>query len=434
MDFALLPPEVNSGRMYAGAGAGPLLSAASSWDALGTELHTAGMAYESVLTELGSGWAGPSAQAMAAAAAPYAQWMRTAAVQAEETAIAARAATTAYETAFAMTVPPPVIAANRSLLMSLVATNFLGQNTPAIAATEAQYYQMWAQDAAAMYGYAAGAATASRLDPFTPAPHTTNPAGTANQAAAITQAAGHTADGQGEGVLTAITQALENFSLQTATGSSMFAEAIGADAIVISEPAMELGIASAELAIDSMGTFGIDALGTFLIDAMGAAEVGQSLLQAAMAGALPMTASFASATSLSGLSVPLAWATAAPVMAGQAGVSLVSAGAVSVTSAASVTPAVAVGETAVPAAGMAAAGLAGRATAGVGRGRRGPIAGTIAPPSKARPDKPAERPVASAFGLLMGADVELRELAELRNAGILTDEEYAAEKRSLFGR
>ncbi len=41
--------------------------------------------------------------------------------------------------AFAMTVPPPVIAANRAELMALVATNFLGQNTPAIAATEAQY-------------------------------------------------------------------------------------------------------------------------------------------------------------------------------------------------------------------------------------------------------------------------------------------------------
>jgi hypothetical protein len=34
----------------------------------------------------------------------------------------------------------------------------------------------------------------------------------------------------------------------------------------------------------------------------------------------------------------------------------------------------------------------------------------------------------------MGADVELRELAELRSAGILTEDEYAAEKRALVGR
>ena len=42
----------------------------------------------------------------------------------------------------------------------------LGQNTPAIAATEAQYAEMWAQDAAAMYGYAGSSAAASQLTSF----------------------------------------------------------------------------------------------------------------------------------------------------------------------------------------------------------------------------------------------------------------------------
>jgi PPE-repeat protein len=68
------------------------------------------------------------------------------------------------------TVPPPIIAANRSLLMALVATNLFGQNTPAIAAAETQYAQMWAQDAAAMYGYAGSSASATTLTPFTPPP------------------------------------------------------------------------------------------------------------------------------------------------------------------------------------------------------------------------------------------------------------------------
>ena len=63
-----------------------------------------------------------------------------------------------------MTVPPPVIAANRALLLALVATNFFGQNTPAIMATEALYVEMWAQDAAAMYGYAGASSAASTLD------------------------------------------------------------------------------------------------------------------------------------------------------------------------------------------------------------------------------------------------------------------------------
>ena len=88
------------------------------------------------------------------AVTPYIDWMSTTAAQAEETANHARAAVAAYEAAFAMTVPPPVIAANRALLAALVATNFFGQNTPAIMATEALYAAMWAQDAAAMYGYA----------------------------------------------------------------------------------------------------------------------------------------------------------------------------------------------------------------------------------------------------------------------------------------
>ena len=41
MDFAVLPPEVNSGRMYAGAGSGPLMAAAAAWDGLAAELSSA---------------------------------------------------------------------------------------------------------------------------------------------------------------------------------------------------------------------------------------------------------------------------------------------------------------------------------------------------------------------------------------------------------
>ncbi len=115
---------------------------------------------------------------MAAAAAPYVAWMNTTAAQAEETGSQAKAAVAAYEAAFAATVPPPVIEANRALLMMLIATNILGQNTPAIAATEAHYMEMWAQDATAMYAYAGSSATASQLAPFTEPPQTTNTAGT----------------------------------------------------------------------------------------------------------------------------------------------------------------------------------------------------------------------------------------------------------------
>jgi PPE-repeat protein len=187
MDFGALPPEINSGRMYSGAGPGPLLTAAATWDELADELTSTASSYQSVVEGLGNSWQGPSSTSMAAAAAPYVAWMNATAAQAEETATQARAAVAAYEAAFAATVPPPVIVANRTLLMALIATNILGQNTPAIAATEAHYMQMWAQDAAAMYGYAGSASAATQLTPFTEPPQTTNPAAEPLQAAAVTQ-------------------------------------------------------------------------------------------------------------------------------------------------------------------------------------------------------------------------------------------------------
>jgi PPE-repeat protein len=189
-DFGALPPEINSGRMYAGPGAGPMMAAAAGWDGLAAEWDTAARGYGSVIAELTSApWVGPASAAMVAVAAPYVAWMSATAAEAEETAMQARAAAAAYEAAFAMTVPPPVIAANRALLMALIATNFFGQNTAAIAATEAQYAEMWAQDAAAMYGYAASSATASVLSPFLPPPNTVSAEGVAAQAAAVNQAA-----------------------------------------------------------------------------------------------------------------------------------------------------------------------------------------------------------------------------------------------------
>ncbi|OBK87988.1 hypothetical protein A5649_16445 [Mycolicibacter heraklionensis] len=99
------------------------------------------------------------------------------------------AAAAANDTAFGATVPPPVIAANSSLSLSLIASNILGQNTPAIAATEFEYAEMWAQDAGAMYGYAGASAHATALSPLPTPPQTTNPAGLAAQSAAATQAA-----------------------------------------------------------------------------------------------------------------------------------------------------------------------------------------------------------------------------------------------------
>jgi PPE-repeat protein len=210
MDFAMLPPEVNSGRMYSGPGSGPMLAAAAAWDGLAAELQSTTASYRSAISELTGGpWLGASSASMAAATAPYLEWMTTAAGQAEQTATQARAAAAAYETTFAMTVPPAVIAANRSLLTTLIATNVLGQNTATIAATETEYAEMWAQDATAMFGYAGSSAAASTLTPFTPPPPTTNPAG---QGAAVSQSLMST----GSRVVNAVPQALQSLATSAA--------------------------------------------------------------------------------------------------------------------------------------------------------------------------------------------------------------------------
>src|SRR5574340_208218 len=132
--------------MYSGPGSGPMLTAAAAWDELAAELSSAASDYQAVISQLVTDpWQGPSAASMSTAATPYAEWMMTTAEQARQVANQARSAAAAYQAAFAATVPPPVIAANRGQLQSLVATNIVGQNTLAIAANQAQYGQMWAQ-------------------------------------------------------------------------------------------------------------------------------------------------------------------------------------------------------------------------------------------------------------------------------------------------
>jgi PPE-repeat protein len=190
LDFAALPPEVNSAKIYAGPGSAPMMAAAAAWDALAAGLESLSAGYATTITDLQGPWSGPSSAAMAAAGARYVAWATGTAIQAAHAGAQARTAAAAYEAAHAATVPPAVIAANRAQLAALVATNFFGQNTPAIAATEAHYAQMWAQDAAAMYAYAGSASTATEFTPFSRPPQTTNPAGTSSQTGALTQAAG----------------------------------------------------------------------------------------------------------------------------------------------------------------------------------------------------------------------------------------------------
>ena len=224
-DFGALPPEINSARMYSGPGSGSMMAAAAAWDGLAAQLEIFGAGYSAVISELqGETWSGESAVAMAAASAPYVAWVTTTAEQAGRAAGQSRAAAAAYEAAFTATVPPGVVAANRMLLATLVATNFFGQNTPAIAATETVYTEMWAQDAAAMYNYAASSSSAADLSQFSQPPQTTSSTAESAQGAAVSQAI-DTSVAHSQTALSQLMSALPQQLQNLATGGSTNASA-----------------------------------------------------------------------------------------------------------------------------------------------------------------------------------------------------------------
>ncbi|OBK15864.1 PPE family protein [Mycobacterium asiaticum] len=189
VDYALLPPEINSGRIYAGPGAGSLLSAATAWSGLAADLQAAASGHRAVVTALTSGpWLGPASAKLLASVSPFITWLETSAEQAGEAASQASAAVAAYEAAFAASVPPPLIAANRAQLQELVTTNLLGQNSAAIAQLEAQYAEFWAQDSGAMYTYASRSASAAQLAELPAPAEVADPLGVADQGIAVVKA------------------------------------------------------------------------------------------------------------------------------------------------------------------------------------------------------------------------------------------------------
>jgi PPE-repeat protein len=304
MDFEALPPEINSGRMYSGPGSAPMLAAAAGWDQLSGELYSAAASYSSVISGLtGGSWKGPASASMAAAAAAYVAWMGAAATQAEQAATQARAAASAFESAFAATVPPPVIAANRAQLAMLVATNFLGINTPAIMATEVHYAEMWAQDAAAMYCYAGSSAAAATLTPFTAPQQNTNPTGLAAQSAAVSNSAGTQA---GTSVETIVGQILGdiNKALEPDTVNSGISAFATVPSIILSAlSALSTGSSSAATAADSTAAALTDVSAGLTNVASTLGSVGSAQAGGAVSAAIGR------ATSVGALSVPQTWGT-----------------------------------------------------------------------------------------------------------------------------
>lgn len=322
IDFGALPPEINSMRMYTGAGPAPMMAAAAAWNGLAVELSTTADSFESVVTALTTEqWMGPASLSMAAAAQPFLAWLS---YTADATALAgaqAVASAAAFETAHAMTVPPGEVAANRALLAMLVATNVLGQNTPAIAATEAHYGEMWAQDALAMYGYATSSAASGKLNPLAPPAQATNPAGPAAQAAAVSQAVQQSGLNN---LIGDIPNAVRGLASPAAADAAALDSVTQSITDLLAVPFVQNTINGA---VNTAGWFTTAGITTavFLqhtlntLPAAGSAAGIGSAGAAAVANAVtPLGAVTApllgAASSVGGLSVPASWSTAAPAV------------------------------------------------------------------------------------------------------------------------
>jgi PPE-repeat protein len=452
-----------------------MLAAAEAWGSLAAELHSAANSYQSVVSGLTAGsWSGPSSASMAAAATSYTAWLTATAAQAEETGAQAKAAVSAYQAAFASTVPPPIVAANRSRLMTLVATNLFGRNTQAIATTEAQYAEMWAQDTAAMYGYAASAASATTLTPFTPPQQNTNPGGSARQSAAVSQASGTSAGNVQSTVqqaFSAVPNALQSAATAApaAAAPAQASDPLGTLSNLISI-FLDAPAAIATFAADiPFGTLGVVALPLDIIGAgtglhtddivsgwngeeawPGTGDRPPTAFPARITGPVgpaattALSAGLGEANTVGALSVPPTWTIATPAVRP---ISYTLPALPETAASAAAAPAAEAGSGSMLSE-MALAGMAGRAMAGtvgtgVGRAAGKTAKGAAAPArapgtattggSAATGDKD-EAPKDKPRAVVTGVAAELREFAKLRDEGILTDEEYTEQKNRLLGR
>ena len=282
---------------------------------------------------------------MGAGAAENVRWLDQAAAASTGNRDRRRAGAAAVEAAHAGVIPPPVIEANRDLLTALVASNFLGVNSGAIAACVAEYDQMWAQDASVMYGFSADAAAVTgALVPFTPLEPTVNPGGVAGQAAAVAQAGGTAAGQAGQQAATA-GQSVANSTPASASEASsiltMAPQFLGSVPQVLqglSQPLMS-GAGNPMQSLSGFGSLLSPFLGMMSNPGMaGLGSLGATGAAPAAIGSRgkcrrrvrrrrsrsAMSAAIGRAGSLGGLSVPATWAastqpssgSAAPVSAG----------------------------------------------------------------------------------------------------------------------
>jgi PPE-repeat protein len=236
-------------------------------------------------------------------------------------------------------------------LAALVATNFLGQNTPAIAATEALYMEMWFQDGLTMDTYATLAQQAVVLPQQTPAP-TASDGGTSADAAAAAQSTAQSASSTGTNLATALQNLFPSLSSNSTSGNGLSSAASTAlsDVAVPAATTNALSSAAPTVATATGSILPVQLIyyatmfasmpAKMLIsmsNSMGASQAMQAGQQAMLADVTSIldgkmkammasisgqmrgfgsaiSAQLASASKLGGLSVPNGWAQAAPEM------------------------------------------------------------------------------------------------------------------------
>ncbi len=169
MFWHAMPPELNTARLMAGAGASPMLQAAAGWEALAIMLETQADELAGSLAALTGAWSGTASERAVAATMPMVVWLRTTALQAQKRALQATAQATSYTTAMATTPPIPEIEQNHITHAVLEATNFFGINTVPIGVNEFDYFvRMWNQAAGAMDVYQAETGLNIMFEPILP--------------------------------------------------------------------------------------------------------------------------------------------------------------------------------------------------------------------------------------------------------------------------
>jgi PPE-repeat protein len=307
MEFTALPPEVTSALIHSGPGAESLIQASGAWQRLGTSLEESAGINAATLSSLADAWHGPSAAAMTKAVEPYLNWLRTTAQQCQQMAIAVQDAIAAFNSARSSVVPVASVSANRTRLTQLLATNRFGINLPAIAETEDEYLDMWANNSGAMSRYEAASAQATTLPKFSSPLAITNPAGTAAQASVTSAAATNSSTTSAASLLADIT------SFDPNSGWFGLANTYANQFISSGFPINLLSYAAQNTSAQALQTVGGD-IGTGLSEGQSALGAGAGALGGA--GAFGAAGLSAEPTAAIGIGVSMGKLTAPPAVVG----------------------------------------------------------------------------------------------------------------------